>query len=56
MKKRIFKHWKTTLLGFVLAILTALQQDHVETKDVILAGAIAGLGAIAKDENDDVEK
>jgi hypothetical protein len=49
MKNRIFRNLKTTISGIVLAILTALQGGVTEPKQIILVGAIAGLGALSQD-------
>jgi hypothetical protein len=50
---RVFGHWKTTLAGVVLAVITAvsevLKAGHFSLKTLILAAAIAALGALAHD-------
>lgn len=49
------KNWKTTVTGGVLAAalitLNLVQTGTVSLRDAIIAGAIALLGAIAKDFN-----
>jgi hypothetical protein len=49
------KNWKTTLAGCVTAmlyaVLSALQAGTVEPKDLVIAGGMAAIGALAKDLN-----
>jgi hypothetical protein len=49
------KNWKTTLTGVLGAILYAIfplfQGGQVAPKDLIIAAAVAGIGALSKDFN-----
>jgi hypothetical protein len=47
--KRVFKNWITTLCGVVLAVLSVASTKDVETSTLIISGATALLGAVAKD-------
>jgi hypothetical protein len=50
---RVFGNWKTTLAGAVLAAITAVSEiiksGHFSLKTLLLAAAIAALGALAHD-------
>jgi hypothetical protein len=49
------KNWKTTIAGAVLAaalvVINLYQTGTVDLKSLIIAGAIALIGALAKDYN-----
>jgi hypothetical protein len=49
------KNWKTTLVGVLGAIFYAIfplfQGGPISGKDLIIAGAVAGIGALSKDFN-----
>ena len=44
------RSWKSTLLGFVVAVLNIVQQG-LHVKSALLSVAIAALGAVVKDYN-----
>lgn len=46
----MFKNWKTTLFGF-LAAFVHVAVNGVTFKQLIMAGLLAGLGALAKDHS-----
>jgi hypothetical protein len=49
------KNWKTTLVGAVLAaalvVVNLVQTGTVDSKTLVTAGALALIGALAKDFN-----
>jgi hypothetical protein len=50
MEKSKKFHWKTTIAGILLSVLTLFSnRDNVDTKTVLITAGIATLGAIAKD-------
>jgi hypothetical protein len=53
LKKYNMKNWKTSLLGIIIAVCTALQplvlNEGLKWYNFVLAAAIAAFGFIAKD-------
>lgn len=48
------KNWKTTSIGFVFAIIFIgykIYKNDLKEEDFMIAAAISGLGASAKDNN-----
>lgn len=51
MKKRIFKHWISTIAGLTLAIINMLAGTNPTKKDVAITAGIVILGALSKDKS-----